>query len=142
MRGFSLIEILLSIAAIAIISGIGAPIYFSFQQRNDLDISANEVIQTLRRAQTLACAVKGDSDWGVALQNNQIVLFKGSAYSTRDAGFDEIFIIPKYISSPGDSQIVFKKFICEPYASGQITLTLQNTNETRTIAINSKGMVQ
>ncbi|KKT34575.1 MAG: hypothetical protein UW24_C0026G0001, partial [Parcubacteria group bacterium GW2011_GWA2_44_12] len=34
--GFTLIEVLLSITAIAIIAGISIPVYQSFQNRNDL----------------------------------------------------------------------------------------------------------
>ena len=63
--GFTLLEVLLSVAIIALIAGIGTPVYQSFQTRNDLDVVTNTVAQSLRRAQVLARASDGDTTWGV-----------------------------------------------------------------------------
>lgn len=139
-KGFSLIELLLSLAIISIIVMITIPIYGSFQARNDLTIAATTVAQTLRRAQILSQAVSGDSGWGVKIQTGSITLFKGAGYAGRDAGFDEIFAMPGNITPGGITEIVFNKFSGEPLAGGIITLTSVN-NEIKNIAINGKGMV-
>lgn len=138
--GFTLIEILLSIAAIAIIAGIAVPVYQSFQVRNDLDIAAVEIVQTLRRAQILSQAVDGDIDWGVYVQGGSITLFKGASYAARDINFDEVFEVPASIIPSGISEIVFTKFSGNPRIISVIMLT-SNTDETRNISINPKGMV-
>jgi prepilin-type N-terminal cleavage/methylation domain-containing protein len=137
--GFTLIEIILSLALISILVSIGMPIYQSFQTRNDLDVAAVEIVQTARRAQVLAQASDGDSSWGIFFQPDTLTLFKGTSSTTRDASFDENFEISPAITPTGLSQIVFTKFSGETSDIGVITLT-SSTNETRTITINKKGM--
>ena len=137
--GFTLIEMMLSVAVIAIIGGISVPIYQSFQVRNDLDIAAVTTAQSLRRAQVLAEAVDGDTSWGVEIQSGNITVFKGVSYASRDTNYDEVSDVPTSITSSGLSEVVFTKFTGLPASTGTITLT-SNANETRTITINAKGM--
>lgn len=138
--GFTLLETLLSIAIIGLIAGIGAPVYQSFQVRNDLDIGAAIIAQSARRAQMLAQASDGDASWGVRVQSGSIALFKGASYASRDMAYDETFHLPRSIASSGMSEVVYAKFTGLPKMIGAITLT-SNANETRTIAINAKGTV-
>lgn len=138
--GVTLIEVLLSIAAITIIAGISVPIYQSFQVRNDLDIAATTVAQTLRRAQVLSQAVDGDTDWGILVRSGSITIFKGTSYAARDNSLDEVFEVPTSITPSGVQEIVFSEFTGLPQPTGTITLT-SNANETRDITINSKGTV-
>ncbi len=139
-KGFTMIEVMLSLAIIAIIMGISTPIYQSFQVRNDLNITANTITQSLRRAQILSQAVDGDSTWGVDIRSGSITIYKGLSYAGRDNTFDEIFVVPTSITPSGINGIVFDKFTGFPQTTGTITLT-SNNNETRLIIINSKGMV-
>ena len=48
-RGFTMIEVMLSLAIIAVLAGISTPIYQSFQVRNDLDIAAVTIAQSIDR---------------------------------------------------------------------------------------------
>lgn len=139
-KGFTLIELLLSVSVIMIIAGMSVPIYQSFQARNDLDIAAVSIAQSLRRAEILAQAVDGDTKWGVDIRIGSITVFRGSSYATRDTAFDELFDVPTSITPSGMSEVVFAKFTGVPQTTGTITLT-SNANETRTITINAKGMV-
>ena len=138
--GFTLIEVLLSITAIAIIAGISIPVYQSFQNRNDLDIAATTFAQTIRRAQVLAQAADGDMNWGTRAQSGSITLFKGVNYEGRDTAYDEVFDMPSSIIVSGTQEYVFTKFTGLPQTTGALTLTSMN-NETRTITINANGMV-
>ena len=139
-KGFTLIEVLLSISAIAIIAGISIPVYQSIQNRNDLDIAATTIAQSLRRAQVLSRSVDSDTTSGVYVQSGSVTIFHGASYATRDTTVDEIFQISPTITLGGVSQIVFSKMTGLPTSTGTITLT-SITNETRNITINSKGMV-
>lgn len=138
--GFTLLEVLLSVAAIAIIAGISVPVFQSFQVRNDLDIATVEIAQSARRAQALSQAVDGDTSWGVKIQSRSLTVFKGASYAARDINFDEVFDTPTSITPSGLSEIVFVKFTGLPQTAGTITLT-SDANETRNITINQKGMV-
>lgn len=139
-KGFTLLEVLLSLAAIALISGIFIPVYQLFQARNDLDIAVITYTQTLRRAQALSQAVDGDIAWGVYIKSGSITLFKGTTYITRDSNFDEVFDMPVNITPSGIAEIIFTKFTGLPQTTGSVTLTF-NTNEARTLIINQRGMV-
>jgi len=139
-KGFTMIELLMSIALITLIAGIGIPVYQSFQVKNDLDVATNNWVQTLRRAQTLSEAMDGDSTWGAKIQSGSIILFKGSSYALRDTTYDENFDMPSALTPSGLSEVVFDKLTGFPQTTGTTTLTT-TTNETRTITINSKGIL-
>lgn len=139
-RGFSLIEVLLSVAIIGMLAGLSLPIYQSFQNRNELDIATQSLASALRRAQIYTRGVSGDSQWGVRVQSASITLFKGTSFAGRDTAFDEITTIPSNIVIGGDPEVVFAKLSGKPDAAGSTTLTGLN-NEARTVTINAEGMV-
>lgn len=137
-QGFTLLEMLLSVAVIALIAGFTIPLYQTFQVKNDLDITANTWVQTLRRAQVLAQAVDGDTAWGAKVQSASLTLFKGASFAARDPDYDEIFDVPNTITPSGVAEIVFTKFTGLPQTTGTTTLTA-TTNQTRATNINAKG---
>jgi prepilin-type N-terminal cleavage/methylation domain-containing protein len=139
-RGFTLLEMLLSVSIISILVGISGPVYNSFVVRNDLDITGQQIVQSLRRAQTYARSMNGDSAWSVEIQTSAATLFKGTNFGGRDVTLDEAIAIPASITRSGLTEVQFAKFTGLPNTTGTITLT-SNTNETRTITINAKGMV-
>ncbi len=139
-RGFTLVEMLLSIAAMSIIAGISIPLYQSFQNRNDLDIATVTLAQSMRRAGALAQASDGDASWGIAVATGTITLFKGGSYAARDAAYDESYAMPENIAVSGLSEAVFAKFTGMPVGTGTTVFTSVN-NETRSITLNAKGTV-
>lgn len=139
-RGFTLLEVLLSLALIALLSGIAVPSFHLLAVSNDLDVATNTTLQTLRRAQTLSQAVDGDSSWGVKLQASDITLFKGSSYALRDTNFDEVYTLSGNVTPSGILEIVFSKLLGNPSTTGTLTLTSSN-NETQNITLNSKGFL-
>ncbi|MDQ3076041.1 MAG: type II secretion system GspH family protein [bacterium] len=138
--GFTLIEMLLSVSIIGVMALMSVPVYQSFQTRNDLDITATSVAESIRRGQVLAQGMDGDTLWGVRIETGNIVIFKGSSFTLRDSEFDEVFAVPASITPSGISEITFAKLSGLPSVNGTITLT-SSANETRNISINQKGMV-
>lgn len=138
-QGFSLIEVLLAIALIALLSGLAAPVFLRLQTKNDLDLAAVSLAQSLRRAQVLAQAVDGDTSWGVKAQNGSIVIFKGVSYTARDTLYDESFDLPAGISPSGTTEYVFSKFTGLPQTTGSVTLSTES--DTQTVTLNAKGIV-
>lgn len=136
-KGFTLLEMLLSVAVIATLAGLSLPVFRTMLTKNDLDIAAVTTAQTLRRAQVLSQAVDGDTSWGVKVQSGSIVVFKGASYATRDTTFDEIFDVPTTISISGATEIVFAKFTGFTQTTG--TIFLSTEGDSRSISINEKG---
>lgn len=138
--GYTMVEILLVLAAITILAGMSLPIYQSFQVKNYLDVGVNDAALALRRAQLLSQGVEGDSNWGVKVETGQIVMFKGISFSSRDPSYDETFELPQSITPSGDTEFVFNKVSGEPQSTGSLNLTSANGDE-KILTINAKGMV-
>lgn len=140
MRGFTLLEILLSIAVVGILTAISIPVSRTLQIRNDVDVAANIFVQDLRRAQTLSQAVDADETWGVRAQTGGIILFKGASYATRDSDFDEVFGLSDGITPSGTQEFVFSKLTGYPQIAGTLTLAAVSVGS-RNISINAKGTI-
>lgn len=140
-KGFTLIEVLLSVVIISLFAGLSLPIYRSFQTKTDLELNTQNVAEMLRRANTYARATNGNSAWGVAISSNTATVFKGTSYAARDTTADETASIPSNIATSGITEVVFSKFAALPSTTGTITLTDSPTNSVKTVSLNAKGMV-
>jgi prepilin-type N-terminal cleavage/methylation domain-containing protein len=138
--GFTLLEVLLSVAIIGMLMGASLPIYESFAQRNDLEVTTESTVSLIRRAETYARNLNGDSDWSVEFAADAITLFKGTDFSGRDTSYDETLSAPASITLGGLSEISFTKFTAAPDTTGSVTLT-SNTSDVNTVTINAKGTV-
>lgn len=140
--GFTLLEVILTVAIIGILTGLSVPVYRQLQLRNDVDVALNTAVQSLRRAQVLSQSVDGDVSWGLKVNSgSDITLFKGSSFALRDVSYDEVFELPSSITASGATEIVFTKFSGHPSTTGNMTLTSAD-NDTRQLTINSKGMIE
>ena len=139
-RGFSLLELLLSVTIIGMLAGLSWPVYQSYQRQTDLDVTTQSIADSLRRAQTYARNGNGDSVWGVRILSDSAVLYKGATYAGRNMAYDEAIGISSAFTAGGLSDISFAKFTATPSATGSITVTAASDN-VRTITINEKGTV-
>lgn len=141
-QGFTLFEVIMVLAMLIVLLSLGLPFYQRYQNRNDLDLAVISVAQNLRRAQSLARAVDGNSAWGVAVQSSKIVLFRGSSYASRDISYDEVINMPLSLIPSNITEVAFAKFTGQPLSSGTMTLTSETINEVKNITINNQGMVE
>jgi prepilin-type N-terminal cleavage/methylation domain-containing protein len=140
-HGFTLLEVLLSVVILSMLAGLAVPVYETFMRRNDLDLTAQQLAASLRRAQTFARGTNRDSAWSVEVQPSAVTLFQGTNFASRTQAFDETFSIPASVSVGGLSEIQFAKLTAAPNTTGSITLT-STANSTRTVTVNAKGMVE
>ena len=138
---FTLLEVLLSVAIVGVLTAISIPVSRNLLIKNDVDVAAVNVVQTLRRAQILSQASGGDTTWGLRTQVGSITLFKGTSYAARDADFDEIFDLPNSITPSGLPEIVFAELTGYPQTTGTLTLTT-SIGDVRSISINAKGTIE
>ncbi len=141
-RGFTMVEMLLSIAVIALITAISIPVYQQFQTRNNLDITTSNVVQSLRRAMIFSQADKAGDWWSVRILPDQVVIYKGITFGLRDTSYDESIEIPKGITPSGMNNISFRRVSGVPFTTDLKPIVLTSySNETRTITINEKGTI-
>jgi len=145
MKGFSLIELILVLALVAIVSALTIPFVQSFQVSADLTTYSANIALTLQRAQQQAMAGQDDSSWGVYFDNSsrQFILFRGDSFAGRDQTYDQVTSYPEIFSLGTDfgSEISFAIFSGEPSASSTVTITSRNDG-TKKIFINSLGLIQ
>lgn len=144
MRGFTLVELVISVAFLLLLVAAATPAYREFTAKYQLDANARDLEQLLRTAQNLSMATRDDDTYGVHLTGGSFTLFKGASYAARDsATFGEIsYALPGSISLSetvvGDD-VVFGKVDGTTDDVGTVTLT--GRSGTRTITVNEAGLV-
>lgn len=124
--GFTLVEVMTSVVVIIIFSTISIGIYKTWQERSSLNAMANNIVGALRRAQFLAKGSAQDSSWGVAINNGQLIIFKGLSFVGRENIYDEKISLANGVYFSGLEEVVFKKFSGEAQNIGTINLTTNN----------------
>ncbi|OGI27051.1 MAG: hypothetical protein A2359_01755 [Candidatus Moranbacteria bacterium RIFOXYB1_FULL_43_19] len=137
-KGFTLLEIILTIALIGILTGAFFATFRNFQFGNDMDVAVSGIVQSVRRAQLLSQGVFGEDDWGVKIFEDRLVIFKGESFAGRDTSKDETleFSAPFFVS--GLSEIIFAEFSGEPRETGSVSLEAAS-GASREISVGEKG---
>ena len=151
MKSFTLIELLLVVGILIILIAIAVPNFRSFQKETVLNNSTEEIIATLRLAQSKTLASERASQWGVyfetVTQPHQHTLFKGENYAARDSSFDETHKLPSAveiygIDLNGGNEAVFNRVTGTVNPSGSLSLRLKSDlTKTKTIYIEETGRV-
>ena len=139
-KGFTLFEILLVVAMMALIASFAPPIFVQLQSKIGFDSTVSTYISSLRRAQNLSEAVKNDSAWGVKITNNNVTIFQGNSYDTRDSTMDETSTIFSNLNVTGSTEFVFKKMYGTPLLFGTTTISNQ-AGDSKYISVNSLGLI-
>lgn len=145
--GFTLLELLIVLGILAVVAVASAPFLASSISRNDLQTSTWKLVDDLRRAQTQAMAGHTNSAWGVHVQTDRHVFFRGTTYNISDPD-NIVTMLPGTITisnislNGGSSDIRFTKIRGNTNDYGTLTLLDSNSNETTTITINSAGHIQ
>jgi len=139
-KGFTLLEVLLSVTIISLLVGVSVPVYESFVRENDLSLTEQGIATMLQRAETYSRANNTDNVWSVEIQAAAITLFQGTSFASRTTTYDETYPVPGSITLSGLTEVQFAKLTALPNTTGTITLT-SNTSDTKTITLNAKGMV-
>lgn len=135
-RGFTAVEVLLTLGILAVTAGVSVPLYRTYQVRSDLDIAVEQAKHALERAQVLARAGQNDSMWGYEALRG--ILFQGESYATRDDAADEEYIIPGGVTVSGLTEVVFQRVTGDPLTSGVILFVAAN-GEQRTVTVTEGG---
>lgn len=88
-KGFTLTEILIVIGLISLLIVVTIPVGMGFYREQLLESSTEILSVNLKKAQARALQEKGDSSWGVRIEDNEYILFKGNDYDNRDNDWDE-----------------------------------------------------
>jgi len=123
-RAFSLVELMLVLAVLALLAAFALPHYRNFLIRSDLERATQQMTQVLRSAQIRSQHGEQDSAWGV--YTLQGILFKGESFANRDTGFDEVYPLPNSVTVSGITEVWFSRLYGIPSVTGTIILTAIN----------------
>ena len=135
-RGYTLVELLLTVALISILAGISTAFYARFINQNGQANTIDRFVGGLRKAKTYAMSGKANSNWGAAYSAGKIYVYRGNSFGT--ATFMENLDVPGNITLSGLSDVNFTRITGATTNTGTISITGNNT--TKTITINSLGV--
>lgn len=90
MKGFTLIEVVISVSILALLGVVATVTFFGSQRDTDFSAVAQKVVATLREAQTRSMSGEQTSTWGVNFSTstptgNFFSLFHGTSYASATA---------------------------------------------------------
>jgi prepilin-type N-terminal cleavage/methylation domain-containing protein len=153
MKGFTLIELIVTISVVVTLLAFTAPSLLTSQRRTDLNETLNVLVSDVRQQQSQAmlrytATVGAPSDFGIYFDTNGYTLFKGLVYVASDSGNFSVVLSPQMVFDTitfPNSQIVFasgtgesKNFTADTYE-----LSLSDTQEgvTKIITVNRYGVI-
>lgn len=139
--GFTLIEMLVVIAVVSVIAFISVGVAGLSFNKSQTSIEAERLASTIRLAQTRSISGFQDAVWGVHIESDRYVLFRGDDYATRDSSYDEPHTFPEAVIASGLTDIVFQIRTGETDGVGTVTLSHDATGDTRAISISSLGRI-
>lgn len=144
--GFTLIEVLVSVAIVGLIATISVASFSTFEKKEALETDTGKVLALLAEARTQTLSAKDGAYFGVHFEATRAVLFKGGTYSAGSADnqahpFDDEVTLASTTLSGGGSEVIFKRLTGATSQSGTITLaSVRDAGTTRIITIAGTGV--
>ena len=143
-KGITIIELLVVLAVLGIIISVVMPQFSKIRENQVLKSGVQDILSSLDKARSQTLASLNSSEYGVHFQADEIVIFKGIDFSTRDTTKDEIIniVTPAVISSGTlavPANVYFNRLSGSPSTSG--TVTISTTNYSKIITIWATGVV-
>ncbi len=146
MKGFTLLETLLTLGIVAIIAAISLMSLSNFNKDKVLAIEAEKVLSLITKARSLTLAAKDGSAYGVHFEERKTVLFKGGSYSS-GASTNQIQLLNDEITisaialTGGGAEVVFQKLTGVTTQNGTVTLAaIRDASQTKIITIAVTGI--
>lgn len=139
-RGFTLIEVMLTMSLMALLALLASPFYGRFIFSQEVSVVRDELNGSFAKAQLYSMTGKNASPWGVAVSGGDIILFQGSSFASRDQNLDEVFAIHPRVTVFGISAVVFAPVTGRP--DSQPTITISGNGATEIFTMNNEGVLE
>ena len=142
-RGFSFFELLIVFAIIGILALVIASGFRNFVHHERLETAAHDLYTMLADARSATLASEYGEQFGVRVEPDRIIRFRGAAYSPSSASnqVQPLAGITVTSSLSGGPEIVFEKQTGRTTNSGTIQLTNQTTLASITLTVYASGIV-
>jgi prepilin-type N-terminal cleavage/methylation domain-containing protein len=146
LKGFTLIEILISVTIIAILSAIIFMSVISFRNRQIIKNTTIEVAQAFEEAKVKTITSYNDEVYGVHFEESSVSLFAGETYDADGAGTVVLFSDDSVTFTPSlEDDVVdvrFDRLTGETTDTGTVLIELvSDSSYNETVKIQSSGVV-
>jgi Tfp pilus assembly protein FimT len=144
-KGISALEILVVVAVIGIIFAVVIPQFSKTRELQVLKSGVQDILSSIDKARGETLSSLNSSSYGVHLQSDKIIIFKGTVFSSGDANNETINIIkPANITnvtlggtSGTSGDFYFNRLSGVPSTTG--TITIGSTSYSKIITISATG---
>ena len=147
MKGFTLIEILISLAILAVVLTVALQAILSFRAVSSLNATGEQVVSFLSEARNKTLASKSNTQYGIRFNLDRFIFFSGAVFASSTPGNKEYLLardveISSIALAGGNKDAVFDRLTGETAGSGAITVRIKaDATRTRTVSISSTGLV-
>jgi prepilin-type N-terminal cleavage/methylation domain-containing protein len=143
--GFSLLELLLVVAVLAILGSVGSAYYFNVIKNIEMNTTAAGVISDLNHAQSSAMAGEGGVRWGVHFVNGTDDLYQlfstPTDFASASTTIASVVYLPQQVvfSDPVEGSVRDVLFERIAGITASTTITLASSDSTRIITVPAIG---
>jgi len=148
--GFTLLEMLIVVAVLAVIGALSANYLTSYQKDLNLDKDSSQIFNYLEEARNKSLAKEDNKAWGIHFENPASGSDFFELYST-DTNYAGGTVSEKIYLSSGvvfsdpatgnSTDIQFSKLSATIVSATSVTIVSQTSNNTKTITVNTEGRV-
>src|SRR3989344_5243797 len=131
MKGFTLLEISISVSILALIGALSLVSFVSSRNVRDLTTSGHNVLSILRLAQSKTLAGEDNSAWGMRLETTQFILFRGATYA--GATYTKAYVLPNSVEianinlAGGGQDVILKRISGGTDQAGGFDVRVKNS---------------
>lgn len=131
IRGVTAMELLISLAILAMISGIVVSFFSGFRESKVLDTGVEDVVSLLNEARLDTLSSKSDLQYGVHFESGRMVLFRGTVFSEPNVDNVEVVLnsvleISNIALTGGGANVLFDRLTGKTSQYGAVTLRVKN----------------
>ncbi|MBI2097182.1 MAG: type II secretion system protein [Candidatus Sungbacteria bacterium] len=147
VTGFTLVEVLVTLAALAILGTIVLGAFSRFRTSAQLDGAVRQILSTLRLAQSKTLASETSYQYGVRIETDHIILFRGAVYTASSTNETTDFpsgVVASNVSLAGGGiDVIFDRLTGNTSESGSVTLTAGGgPQSTQVITVEPSGQAR
>jgi type IV fimbrial biogenesis protein FimU len=146
-KGFTLLEILISMAILGIILVIMVSTFKLFANHQAINKDAENVIEALQEARALTLASQNASQYGVHFATSTVTIFTGATYNAststnKSVPLSSSATVLTISLVGGGNDVVFQRLTGETAQNGTIIVSSSATPQTRTVTIYKTGLIE
>ncbi|MDP3661564.1 MAG: prepilin-type N-terminal cleavage/methylation domain-containing protein [bacterium] len=145
-RGFTLLEVVVSVAILALVVGAGWFSFSSYAARRELDSGAARVAALITEARSKTLAGENSSAYGVHFESDRAVLFRAPTYQAGSSDNKTEMLARRITISTisfSGNEVIFKRLTGAAVSAGSITLLVRgNPSVSKTVSVNTLGTVE